>query len=227
MRLQAWCVLSDSLTQPQPMQMPVRRDENAVVHRLPNTFDNARLVEGIRQGQPAAIAQFYALYAEKVQRMLFRILGSDSELEDTVHDTFVRALESIHSLRDVGALGSWVIGIAIFTARIRIQRRRRRRWLHLFAPEDLPDRSGTDPSPEVGEGLRALARVLDRMPTDERIAVVLRLAEGMTMPEAAQVCGVSLSTFKRRFGRGEKIFQKLVTSEPALDAWKTGGADAS
>jgi RNA polymerase sigma-70 factor, ECF subfamily len=151
--------------------------------------------------------------------MLFRILGPDSELEDTVHDTFVRALESIHTLRDAQALRSWVIGIAIFTARIRIQKRRRRAWLHLFPPEDLPERGFSGPAPEVGEAVRALSKVLDKMATDDRIAVVLRLAEGMTMPEAAHACGVSLSTFKRRFGRGEKIFQKLIAREPALQAW--------
>lgn len=202
-----------------------RRDEHANVHRFPFNGDDARLVESLRQGHPAAIAHFYARFAEKVQRMLFRILGPDSELEDTVHDTFVRALESIHTLRDVRALGSWVIGIAVFTARIRIQRRRRRRWLQLLSPEDLPDLVFSDPAPEVGEAWRALSRVLDEMPTNERIAVVLRLAEGMTMPEAADACGVSLSTFKRRFGRGEAIFQKLIGREPALREWLTGGTD--
>jgi len=199
--------------------MPPRRDEHATVHRFPFQGDDVRLVESLRQGHPAAIAHFYALFAGRVQRMLFRIMGPDSELEDTVHDTFVRALESIHKLRDAQALHSWVIGIAIFTVRIRLQKRRRRAWLHLFSPEDLPDLGISGPGPEVGEAMRSLSRVLDKMPTDERIAVVLRMVEGMTMPEGALACRVSLSTFKRRFGRGAKIFQKLIGREPALQAW--------
>ena len=207
--------------------MPPGRDEMAIVHRFPFQGDDVRLVEGLRQGHPAAIAHFYAHFAGIVHRILFRVLGPDAELEDTVHDTFVRALESIHALRNAQALQSWVIGIAIFTVRIRIQKRRRRAWLHLFSPEDLPERGYSDPAPEVGEAVRALARVLDKMPTDERIAVVLRLAEGMTMPEGAQACGVSLSTFKRRFGRGEKIFQKFIAREPALQAWLTEATDGS
>jgi len=205
--------------------MPGRRDEHAIVHRLPWSGDDVRLVEGLRQRHAAATAHFYALFARTVHRMLFRILGPDSELEDTVHDTFVRALESIHTLRDAQALRSWVIGIAIFTARIRIQKRRRRAWLHLFSPEDLPDPGFSDPAPEAGEAVRALSTVLDKMPTRERIAVVLRLAEGMTMPEAADACGVSLSTFKRRFARGEKIFRRLIAREPALQAWLTEEID--
>jgi RNA polymerase sigma-70 factor (ECF subfamily) len=198
---------------------PPRHNGSATVHPFPFSGDDTRLVESLRQGYPPAVAHFYVIFADKVHRLLFRILGRDSELEDAVHDTFVRALESIHTLRDPRALSSWVIGIAIYAARIRIQKRRRRRWLQLLSPSDMPEPIFFDRSPDVGEAVHALSRVLDLMPTDERIAVVLRLAEGMTLSEAADACGVSLSTFKRRFGRGQKTLYKLVALEPALQTW--------
>ena len=46
------------------------------------------------------------------------------------------------------------------------------------------------------------------------------------MPEAAAACGVSVSTFKRRFARGEKLFRELASGEPALKDWWQGGSDA-
>ena len=198
---------------------PPKRSGRATVHPFPFSGDEARLVESLRQGYPPAITHFYVIFADKVHRLLFRILGRDSELEDAVHDTFVRALESIHTLRDPRALSSWVVGIAIYTARIRIQKQRRRRWLQLLSPSDMPEPVFFDPSPEVGEAVRALSNALDKMPADERIAVVLRLAEGMTLSEAADASGVSLSTFKRRFGRGQRTLRELVAREPALRAW--------
>jgi RNA polymerase sigma-70 factor (ECF subfamily) len=209
----------------QPAPLPRPRGERAVVHPLPFYGDDARLVESLREGHPAAVAHFYGLFVAQVQRLLFRILGPDSELEDTVHDTFVRALESIHTLRDPVALRSWVVGVAVFTARIRIQSRTRRRWLLLRPPEELPEPACSGPSLEVGEALRATYRVLQKMRPEERIAVVLRLVEGMTMPEAAAASGVSLSTFKRRLERGEKIFHELVATEPALRGWREEGSD--
>jgi len=219
--------LSKPLMQRQQIPAPLRQQGTGTVHPFPFNGDDARLVESLRERQPAATAHFYRLYAGKVQRLLFRILGPDSELEDAIHDTFVRALESIHTLRDPGALRSWVIGIAIFTARIRIQRRQRRRWLKLLSPEEMPDPPFSDPAPEASEAVRALSRLLDKMPADERIAVVLRLAEGLTLPEAAEVCGVSLSTFKRRFGRGQKALLKRVALEPALRVWLEEETDGS
>jgi RNA polymerase sigma-70 factor (ECF subfamily) len=171
------------------------------------------------------MVQFYSVNSPRIRRLLFRILGPDLELEDTVHDTFVKALESIHTLRDVGALNSWLAGVAIMTARTRIQSRRRRRWLTLMAPESLPEQAHTDCGLEVSEALKVVARVLQDIPADERIAVVLRLAERMTMIEAASVAGVSLSTFKRRFARGEEAFRRLASAEPALASWFEGESE--
>jgi len=168
------------------------------------------------------MVQFYSGNAPRVRRLLFRILGPDSELEDTVHDTFVKALESIHTLRNVDALKSWLAGVAVMTARTRIQSRRRRKWLTLMAPESLPEQAHTDSGLEVSEALKVVARVLQDIPADDRIAVVLRLAERMTMNEAASVVGVSLSTFKRRFARGEEAFRRLASAEPALESWFEG-----
>jgi DNA-directed RNA polymerase specialized sigma24 family protein len=41
----------------------------------------------------------------------------------------------------------------------------------------------------------------------------------MTLPEAARACGVSLSTFKRRLGRGERRFRELTRDHSALRSW--------
>ncbi|MGC4093985.1 MAG: RNA polymerase sigma factor [Polyangiaceae bacterium] len=216
----------DSLSEPGRMVLPVRRDERATVHPLPFNGDDVRLVEGLLRGERAATIYFYNAHADRVRALIFRILGSDLELEDTLHDTFVRALESIGSLRDPRALRPWLIGVAVYTARSRIQARRRRRWLSFMAPEALPQPAHSDPAPEVGEALRAVSKILERIPTDDRIAVVLRLAERMTASEAAAATRVSLSTFKRRFARGEALFRQLASAEPALASWfERGNAD--
>jgi RNA polymerase sigma-70 factor (ECF subfamily) len=154
-----------------------------------------------------------------VQRLLFRILGPDSELEDTVHDTFVRALESIHRLRDPALLRSWLVGVAVVTAKTRLQTRSRRRWLTFLPPENLPEAPVPAPKHEVSEALRAMYAVLDRLPPDERVAVVLRVVECLPMLDAAEACRVSLSTFKRRLRRGETKFRELVSVDPALQDW--------
>lgn len=211
--------MSDTAIQAKRNESAARREDGVIFLAFPYGRDDAQLVRELQARQPAASVHFYARFAQPVRGLIFRILGHDSELEDTVQEVFVRAIESIARLRDASALRSWVMGIAVRTARIRLQRRKRRRWLGFFASGELPEVASSDPSPEIREALSALARVLDALPTDERIAVVLRFGERMTLPEAAESCGVSLSTFKRRLQRGERRFRALTVDEPALESW--------
>jgi RNA polymerase sigma-70 factor, ECF subfamily len=211
--------MAETAIQAKRNERPGRREDGVVFLGFPYGGSDEQLVQDLRARQPAASAHFFARFARPVRGLIFKLLGHDSELEDTVQDVFVRAIESIARLRDPGALRAWVMGIAVKSARIRLQTRRRKRWLSFLAPAELPETAVSDASPEAREALRALACALDQLSTDERVAVVLRFGEQMTLPEAATACGVSLSTFKRRLSRGERRFRELTRDHPALRSW--------
>jgi RNA polymerase sigma-70 factor, ECF subfamily len=185
---------------------------------------DAALVEGLRAGQPAAIAAFHARYSALVLRLLGRVLGAEPELADLHHEAFVRALEAIHSLDDPRALTAWISGVAILTARKAIQRRVRRRWLLFRPPEALPELAAPERGGDALEALRATYAVLDRLPADERIAFALRFIDGMELTEVAAACGVSLATIKRRLARAEAEFTTRARQSAVLCDWIEGGS---
>src|ERR1041384_3754205 len=141
--------MSETVIQPKRNERPGRREGGVIFFGFPYGGSDEQLVEDLRARQPAASAHFFARFAQPVRGLIFRLLGHDSELDDTVQDVFVRAIESIARLRDPGALRSWVMGIAVKAAHIRLQTRRRRRWLSFFAPAELPEMAASDASPEV------------------------------------------------------------------------------
>lgn len=201
-----------------------RSPSNAVVRSIPFVGDDAALVTGLLAGRTSALSALYQRYAKHVQSILRRILGFDHELSDIEHDAFVRALSSLRQLRDPSALKPWLTSVAVFTARIWIQRRRRRRWLRFMPEEKLPEREAPVVAGEVREALHAVYAVLDELPADERIAFSMRFIEGMQIEEVAATCGVSLSTMKRRLIRAEQRFRKVAASYPVLIDWLEGGA---
>ena len=85
--------------------------------------------------------------------------------------------------------------------------------------EELPEPAASLPDPTQLEALRSLYKVLDRLGVDDRMALVLRFATGMTLTETAQACGVSLATIKRRLSRAEKALLRWAETEPALAGW--------
>jgi RNA polymerase sigma-70 factor (ECF subfamily) len=185
--------------------------------------DDAQLVEAVLRGRASAKAELFDRHVHHVQRVLARILGSDFELSDLLHEVFVRALCHIDSLEDPGLLRSWLTGIAVHTARECLRRRVRGRWLRFFGQQELPEVECPVPSDEVREALRVTYSVLDRMGVEERIVFSLRFIDGLELTDVASACGTSLNTVKRRIARAERHFVALAKGEPALKSWLEAG----
>jgi RNA polymerase sigma-70 factor, ECF subfamily len=195
----------------------------AEVIRLPVGGSDESIVHGLKNGDREAAAQLFDRYAEHVRRVLARVLGPDPEIPDLLQDVMVSVLSSIQRLDDPRALRSWLTRIAVFTARVRIRRRTRWRFLRFVAPEELPE-PGVEPHDALAsETLRATYRVLTRLAPDDRIAFALRFIDGMELTEVAQSTSVSLATIKRRLSRAQQRFKDLAVQEPALAEWIGGG----
>ena len=133
---------------------------------------------------------------------------------------------SIHGLKDPSALEPWLARVATHTARKIIRTRSRRRWLRRFtdsAEEERYEPSAIAFAPEARQALRAVYRVLDVLPADERIAFSLRFIDGMELTEVAAACGVSLATIKRRLSKSEQRFGTVARRYPELLPWMQGG----
>src|SRR5439155_1927643 len=88
-----------------------------------------------------------------------------------------------------------------------------------YAPSDeLPELfcEYDDANAEVEREVRGL---LDRLPEDERIALVLHRMLGLSLDASAEASGMSLSTFKRRLSRGENRFFATAGYRPAIAEW--------
>ena len=191
----------------------------AEVRPLPFAGDDRALVDGLRAGQPSAIAAFCDRYSAHVLRVLARILGADGELADLHHDVFVRALRSVSEIEDPGTLKGWITIISVNIARTAIKRRAVRRWLRFLPWDELPQVEAAHVSVDDVRALRRVYALVEKLPADERIAFALRVLDGMELTDVADACAVSLATVKRRLKRAEHRFLALAQREPALADW--------
>src|SRR5262249_21376297 len=117
-------------------------------------------------------------YTAHVERVLTRILGAHTDLDDLAQEVFVRAFQRVEDLRDARAIRAWLTAIAVFVAREAIRRKRRRRWLVFLPPDETPDIQTNAASPEARAALRAFYEVVDHLDADRRIAFTLRFVDG-------------------------------------------------
>ena len=193
-------------TAPQVVELPIPESEVA-------------LVAALQAGRAEARRALFDRYSRDVERVLFRVLGPDTELADLLQDVFVVALGSIDQVRDPRALRGWLTGIAVRKARKCIVKRQRWRLIQFFAPADVPEQEAAVAPVEVSEALRCTYEIMGQLPADERVAFALRHIDGMELTAVAAACNVSLATIKRRLARAQRTFNALASEHAALAEW--------
>jgi len=189
------------------------------VLRLPLPESDQALIALVLGGSAKAWRELVERYADDVERLLYRILGPDPDIEDLMQEVFLVALGSLHRLREPSALRSWLGGIAVRKAKKLIRKRTRLRFIQFMAPSDLPETAAALPSSEVSEALRATYGILTQLPVEERIAFALRHVDGMDLTEVATVMALSLATVKRRLVRAHEHFVELARDSDALSGF--------
>lgn len=119
---------------------------------------------------------------------------------------------SLHRLHDAQAFAAWLWSIVTRTVTRAIRRRRLLRRLGLLpSPAAIEPslRISPDASPEVVAELHAVYRVIDSLPADERVILVLRRVDGLTHPEIAERTGWSIATVKRRLESAETTLARF------------------
>jgi RNA polymerase sigma-70 factor, ECF subfamily len=186
--------------------------------RLPLPESDAALVAAVRSGREDGREEIVRRCTPDVERILYRVLGPDSEIEDLAHDVFLAAFQSLDQLREPRALRSWLVGIAIRKARKLMARRKRWSFIRTVAPMDLPEQA-TAGSVDISDAVRSTYRILSELPVDDRIAFALRQVDGMELTAVAELTSVSLATAKRRILRARKRFVHLARKSEVLAPW--------
>lgn len=176
---------------------------------------DAALVIAARAGERWAQEALFQRYARMVMALSQRMLPHRQDADDLVQDVFVHALDRLDSLENPQAFASWIASIVVRTASKRLRRRRllTRLGLYRAAPVDLDAIVAPNAPPDVVSELRAVYACVDRLPTQERMALLLRRVEGMEIAEIAQSMQISVATVKRRLKAAEtrldRVRQKL------------------
>lgn len=137
---------------------------------------------GHDQARDDLVADFEARF-ERIRTRLTAVCsavaGAD-EAPDLVHETYLRASQRLHQLRDPALFDAWVVRIALNEAKSVLRARRR---FAERAPQLAP---GQLKSPDVG-----LRQLVEQLAPRERAVIVLHYAYGYRMGEIARLLDLS------------------------------------
>jgi RNA polymerase sigma-70 factor (ECF subfamily) len=200
---------------------PASRSQRASTVGLA-TLPDAQLVALGCKGDTQALEILYRRHAAFAIHLATRIEGAARDVEDVVHDAFLRAFERLNDLADRGAFRSWLGAIVVHAVRSRMRRARLMNVLGIgraSEPVDLDAIASPDASPHVRAQIAQIYALLRTLPTDDRITWTLRAVEGHDLETVARLTRCSLATVKRRITRAQRFldehFVDTHSKEPA------------
>lgn len=171
---------------------------------------DAALVVAARAGEGWAQEALYQRYARMVLGLSQRILAGRDDADDLAQDVFVFAFTRLDTLQNPQAFQAWLRSIVARTASKRL--RRQRLLVRLGIRRNEPIEPDTLVSPEapadVASEVKRVYALLDRLPAEERVALVLRRVEGLDLGEIAEQMKLSLATVKRRIAAAEARLER-------------------
>ncbi len=127
--------------------------------------------------------------------------------DDLVQDTLLKAWQKFHLYQPGTQLRAWLFTILRNGFYSGLRKRSRE-----VADSDgaLTDQLASKPHHDGRLALGELATALDRLPTEQREALILVGAMGFSVDEAAATCGCAPGTIKSRANRGRRALAAML-----------------
>jgi RNA polymerase sigma-70 factor (ECF subfamily) len=137
-------------------------------------------------GEHQAQRDLFHRQKRRVHATLYRILGSNHEMDDLAQEAFLEIFKALPAYRGEAALGTWIDRIVVRVAYAYMGWRKRTPVALALVP-DIP---AGDPSAEERamsrEPARRLYAVLDAVEPRQKIAYVLHIVDGRSIADVAQ-----------------------------------------
>jgi RNA polymerase sigma-70 factor, ECF subfamily len=167
------------------------------------------------RGNREAFDELVRRYQSRMFQLVRILTSGDSEAEDLVQDTFVRAYRAVGQFRGDSTFRTWLHRIAVNVVRSHAARRGSR-----SREKDRDDEAAIErvASREDLENAVVRRRMIDqalaRLPPDQRLLITLRDVQGLEYREIAVITGLPIGTVESRIFRGRRRLRPML--EPLL-----------
>jgi len=191
---------------------------------MSQVISESDLLQKIQDGDPRAFDDFVNLYGDRIYGFGLRMCGEREDARDIVQETFIKAFESLKTLKEPKALKSWLYRVASNAC---LMKRRKGKFepkqelsLDSLMPRDadsaafeIPDDADApDDSVARNEIRRTVRDAIRSLPPHYRIVLLLRDIEQLTTREVAEALELPETTIKMRLHRARLGVRKYLES---------------
>ena len=172
-------------------------------------------VDQARKGDRKAFRLLVDKYQQQVAMTVVSMLGPSSEVDDIVQETFIKCYHSLNRFRGESSFLTYLKRIAINKSLDAL--RRRKRFLGRFLSRDDENKQIPEPtfeseySYERTEQAQLVHAAIRELAPNHRAVLVLRMIEGYSTEETAEMLELPYGTVLSRLSRAQKKLKEILT----------------
>lgn len=169
----------------------------------------------------------------RLYRIARGVVRNDGEAEDVVQEAYLNAFAHLDTFRGDASLATWLSRIVINEARGRLRRQRRASVVAATFVRDaqiiqFPLSKNDNPEQAMAQRqiLQLIERAIDKLPNLYRIVFVVRVIEGLSIEETANLLAIRPETVKTRLHRARHLVRQQLNAQIGpvlLDAFPFAG----
>jgi RNA polymerase sigma-70 factor (ECF subfamily) len=184
--------------------------------KYPNSPEQTMWLRRTKNGDRTAFSNIVEKYQRPVYNLCYRMLNNADDAEDAAQEVFTRAYSKLDTYDDTGKFSTWLFSIASHYCIDRLRRRHFKliQWDDLGSWYHFPDQ-GTPQPEEVliqTETTQEIHILLNLLPPDYRMAVILKYWYAMSCQEIAQTLETTVSAIKSKLFRARKMMADKSTT---------------
>jgi RNA polymerase sigma factor (sigma-70 family) len=162
------------------------------------------LVARLKAGDTTAFDAVYGIYHARLFTFLVRLIRNRDRAGDLLEETWLRLVTHAHRLRPDTRLGPWLFTVArnlyVSECRAKVFEASDAALLHRAAPGPSPFEEAA-----ANESERRIEAALASLPLPQREVLLLVGVEGLSLAEAADVCGITNVALRQRLSRARAM----------------------
>ena len=176
--------------------------------------EETEMISRCQQGDPEALKEIFNKYHKKVYGIAYGVVRQREEALDIVQEVFIKLFRSIKNFKGRSQFYTYLYRMVMNTA-IDHARKAGKQFVSSldeegsFEPSDTAER-GPERMLLQKELEGRVKLAMDRLPPEQRAALIFRDVEGLSYQEMSEAMGCSIGTVMSRLHYGRRRVQELL-----------------
>jgi len=164
------------------------------------------IIDQCREGSQKAQFQLYKLYYRPMYSICVRIINNETEAEDVMQESFLKAFSKIDTYKGEVSFGAWLKKIVINRSLDYLKKRK-------VKFEEINEKTNQLPDYQMETkevNVQVIKDAIQKLPDGYRVVLSLYLIEGYDHEEISEILGISNSNSRTQYLRAKNKLRELL-----------------